>query len=162
MRLSSALALALTALLSFGCSKRYDVEFPFDKTNAVGTWVLKSAPSAALSTLGTNAQLSRIILRGDGMVEYRAFPFQAVLDLSVIRSTASHWKVISGTNIWLFGNEHYGRRNVWTIMLETDERGVELDVGRSRSGDEMLVYKPDAKSDDEPVLFQRVKSGSDK
>jgi len=150
-------AITAITLVFSGCSRDYDVNFPFDKTNVVGTWVLKSAPDAAFKTLGTNGHAPMVIFKSDGSAEYNTFPVQTVFDLNTIRSMPSQWKVVSGTNIWLFGNERYGSQNVWEVTLETDERGLELDVGRLRSGEYILIYKPDANSDDAPVIFMRTK-----
>jgi hypothetical protein len=144
-------------LLICGCSRGYDVDFPFDRSKAAGTWVFESGPPGVVEALGTNARLSKVVLRNDGTAEYHMIPLQTILDLSVVKTTSSQWKVVSGTNIWLFGNEHYGSQKVWTIMLETEETGEGFDVGRLKSGDNILVYKPDAESDDEPIIFRREK-----
>jgi len=147
----------LIVALSCGCSRGYEVGFQFDKTNAVDTWVLKSAPQVAIQALGTNAQACTIVLKNNGVAEYSMLPLQTKLDLTVVRSAPSQWRIVSGTNIWLFGNEQYGGKKVSKIIVETDYVGAGFEVGRLGAGDDVLIYKPDAESDDEPLIFRRFK-----
>ena len=147
-----------------GCGRDYEVNAPADLSSVAGTWVLFSVPNAATNNFPTNQlSFSTLTLRTNKS-EYSESFFKSEYFLLPLQTNApkygipAQWIYSSGTGTWSFADEGSGGKHLWKVDLQTEKLGIQLILGKEKSGQTVLLYYPDPDYD-EAVVFHHSSKG---
>lgn len=141
-------------ILAFcGCSRDYKVNIQLQSNEVVGDWSPSIAPQAVRQILPTNG-LSEVslILNSDGTANFNSLPFQELVDSKSMRNL--RWAIVSGKGKWDLSDDGDNGRHVWHLRVVTPAIGLQLTVGKDKSGQTILAYKPDPDNDDHSVIYK--------
>lgn len=148
------LTLVLMVALLGGACRKYEIDIPLQPSDVVGSWTLASAPSKVNNAIPTGKKAVGVTFQDGGKANYTIFPIPNNLILGANPSRNSSWTFLSGNGTWSIADEGTANRHIWHVRLQTDKVGLQITVGKDSSGNLILVFHPDANSN-ESLIFRR-------